>query len=636
MEFSEAQLLEARNLAEYQGNNKMVSLIDEKLGRNNQQSQTPNGSNAFASDDLYKALRIAKAQRNYEMVEMLEEKLKASNLPLSQPIQQNQLNRNTSNQNIETDPVEETSLVGEVLGGMETAASLASGVFAEGAASAKQLAKAGWDAATTDKTMEQALFDAVDPYKVDVERFTYQPKTYEGRRNIQAIGEAIEPAIETIEKGNEWISDYTYDAFGSPWLAGMSSQILPLAVDLIGVKGTGNINRLKPSGRNTAYLDDIAPSKEQITQRKNQLYQEVEDSGFRIDQSEFENMLQDKMAKAENKSLPIDAPDKKVSQGILNSLLNFSQGDMTLSGLDDLRSSLKKDSYNASGSDQITANMLMDGVDDIINDLPKNSQGKYSQEIIDKLYDARKYSQRLFKNEKIEGIRESALNQENPFDYMKNEFQKILNSERNRRGYTKGELEEIKKAAHGTKPISSLAKYAPFQGIGETGWSGIALSSYLKGTLGRTAAGAMLGLSQAAKTLETSKVKQRAQYLNDLMLSGKDAKDIVKFYYKNVPKGKRSADELSSLLLFSSNPLNDIKKYSTSDKLLSSAYYKAKMLKNAAQSSALALPEYRTEEEQKRINNIMRMNQAGFRYDLNKPNLKSAPKREEYDFRYTQ
>jgi len=142
-------------------------------------------------------------------------------------------------------PYEENAGLGEkALGAIEAAGTIATGAIAEPVAG-----WAGIGAAIIPggKTGAEAVESAR-------EALTYQPRTEQGKAQVQAVGEFIEPVAKGLEKAEGILGDTAFEETGSPFAAAAAVTIPTVLMELLGVFG------LKGGAKAAAKARDIAKS----------------------------------------------------------------------------------------------------------------------------------------------------------------------------------------------------------------------------------------------------------------------------------------------------------------------------------------------------------------------------------------
>lgn len=143
---------------------------------------------------------------------------------------------------------QETAMGEDIVGGLETAATIASGAVAEPIAGFRGIYEqlTGGDPTQGIKEAQQAL--------------TYQPRTQAGKQQLQAVGEALQPVGEAFQSVEKFLGQSVLDATGSPELAAIAHSIPTVALEALGVKG------IRSTKVGSMPLDDIAKQKSFVAQ----------------------------------------------------------------------------------------------------------------------------------------------------------------------------------------------------------------------------------------------------------------------------------------------------------------------------------------------------------------------------------
>jgi len=117
--------------------------------------------------------------------------------------------------------------LGEVLGGLETAGTIVSSAIAEPIAGL-----AGLSSGIIDKATGKP-FQGGDVVEMVRDALTYDPRTPEGERNIQRIGQFLEPVAEAMEAAEETTGEVGFEA-GGPFVGALASALPALGLELLG------------------------------------------------------------------------------------------------------------------------------------------------------------------------------------------------------------------------------------------------------------------------------------------------------------------------------------------------------------------------------------------------------------------
>lgn len=143
---------------------------------------------------------------------------------------------------------QQTTIGEDIVGGLETAATVLSGAVAEPVSGIMGAYEAfrGGDPSALIPFMQKEL--------------TYEPRTKAGQQQVSALGEALQPIGEAFQSAEEYLGSAVLDATGSPELATIAHTIPTAALEALGVKG------LKSTKRGSMPLDDIQAQKSFVSQ----------------------------------------------------------------------------------------------------------------------------------------------------------------------------------------------------------------------------------------------------------------------------------------------------------------------------------------------------------------------------------
>ena len=97
------------------------------------------------------------------------------------------------------------------------------------------------------------------------EKFTYQPRGDQSKENMQKIAGLLQPVVDPIVKGVNYIGDKTYEATGSPLLAAGAKTVPTAIAEYLGLKGVMSarkgVRMINPDGTPTKELTVILNNK---------------------------------------------------------------------------------------------------------------------------------------------------------------------------------------------------------------------------------------------------------------------------------------------------------------------------------------------------------------------------------------
>lgn len=147
---------------------------------------------------------------------------------------------------------QQTSFGEDIVGGLETAATVVSGAVAEPLSGIAGLAQ------SINPFADEGA--GVDAIKTAQQTLTYQPRTEAGKRQLSSVAETLQPVGEAFQSAEQYLGNATLEATGSPELAAIAHSIPTAALEALGVKG------LRSTGKGSMPLDDIAKQKSFVAQ----------------------------------------------------------------------------------------------------------------------------------------------------------------------------------------------------------------------------------------------------------------------------------------------------------------------------------------------------------------------------------
>ena len=493
----------------------------------------------------------------------------------------------------------EASLVEQIGGGLETAGVITSSAIAE--------PLAGLAGAIT------APFVGIDEAVKNIESvkdfLTLSPRSEQSKQQLQAIGRAMQPVAETLQKVESTLGNKVLEATGSPELAAVAHSLPTAALELIGVKGLkGAKSPLRGEKLSTNAAQAIrqsAPDIETINQAKAAAYNQLDNFGVKVQPKVYDKFADD-LAKRLNKE-GIDPTLTPKATAALNRIVNEKGSPKSLQELDTIRK-IARGAANDIDKTEARLGTI------IINELDKGVE-KLSSEIGGKFKEARGLAQRGFKsqaiNDMIENASHTASGMENG---LRIEARKILKNPKKRRGFTADELKALKEIEQGTT-AANAAKFMGKFGISEgqaTSMLGFSIGAGGGGALGSMfgPVGAGVGavtipaIGQFAKKTAQRLTLNNTKFADDLARSGNNAKGVVRAYLRHVPAKNRSVNDLTDLLLDPNLTPADIKSLPSAKtpvgRLVADARFFAEEIKRRAQQgasvAAITTPQVQEEE----------------------------------------
>jgi len=456
----------------------------------------------------------------------------------------------------------ERSVGEQALGALETAGAVVSGVVAEpiaGIAGAVTAPFVGAEEATRN-------------IEATREALTFQPRTEAGQEQVQAVGEFLEPVGEAIKGAEKFLGDKTFELTGSPALAAAAATIPTAIGELIGVgaaKGVLKVKRTVKEGKIAQEIGEAIPTIDQfptIDQLKDTsraVYKELDNAGVTIKPERFRALVS-KMT-VESRRAGLDPNITPKANQALNRFREEVGNTLSLTELDTLRKVAQNAAKSLEPVEAALGSKMIDMVDEFLDKATPssfNSPQGTAQNISKRYKIARELWGRARRSELIQEAFEKARNQASGFENgIRTQFRSILNNKRQRKFFNKQELDAIKRVVRGGTG-ENIAKF-----IGRFGFTEGGATNIIGGALGATAGGVAFGapgavivplIGQLSRKLAQRLTARNAQFADEVIRAGKDAKKITRAYFKNTPKAQRSPEELSQLLQKADIDLSDV------------------------------------------------------------------------------
>lgn len=437
----------------------------------------------------------------------------------------------------------------ELLGTAEVAAAIASGGIAEplsGLAGILATPFGSETASNVVKGVQQGL--------------TFQPKTEAGQRQLGTVAGALEPVGKALEASEEILGKAAFKATGSPALAAAAATLPTAILEALGlvlpatvVRSVRSAKRARLKGNITQELSEAVPTVDQLKDTSRAIFKEIDDLGAELKPSSVNALVGRLKKAAEDSGIAAGVTPKAFSA--LNAFENAADQPLSLTQLDNLRKISQNAAKSLDPPESAGGVALIDTVDKFLDEAnPSNfSRAAGSTEDIGKRYKAaRKLWGRARRSELLAEAFERARNQASGFENgIRTQFTSILNNRKQRRFFNPTELKAIKKVVRGTAK-ENIAKL-----VGKLGFSEGRASSLLVSGLGATAGGVVGGtpgavivplIGQVSRKLAQRMTVKNAEFANQVIRAGKDARKITAAYIKNTPKSQRTSAELSELL----------------------------------------------------------------------------------------
>jgi hypothetical protein len=470
--------------------------------------------------------------------------------PVQQPVQQAPIAQPTTGRDLFAAEPAKPSFPGA--GIIEPAATLISGAIAEPVAGLAGLGR----------TLISGPEAGAETVEATRKALTFQPRTEAGQESLQAVGGVLAPVGEALQGAETFLGDETFEATGSPALAAAAATIPTALIEAIGFASTkGAIKgaaRTKALAKNRAIkksIVDAAPDRELLKDTSRAVYKELDESGVMIKPQGYKqlvNQLDSSLKEAKFKPRLAKNTDDVLKE--FKSELGNAQ---SLSDIDSLRQAAQGSiSGMATPNDKRLIGVMVDTIDDFLADAdPKHfTKGTIKpSEIMPKYRAAQDLWGRAKRSELIEEAFEKAGTAKSGFENgLRDEFKRVLRNKKQRRFFKPKEIEAMKEVVQGTT-ASNISKL-----IGRFGFSEGLATNIIGGSISTTAGAKLLGapgavllptIGQVSRKLAQKLTRKGADFADAIIRSGDNANDIARTYLAKVPKGQRSATELSELLL---------------------------------------------------------------------------------------
>jgi hypothetical protein len=434
---------------------------------------------------------------------------------------------------------------------IEPAATLVSGALAEPIAGIAGMAK----------TITSGAEAGAETVKAAREGLTYRPRTGAGQESLQTIGGFLAPVGEALKGVETYLGDETFEATGSPALAAAAATMPTAVIEAIGlasakgaVKGAARTKTLAKNRAIQKAVVDAAPDIDQIKSASRAVYKELDDSGVRLLPKAYDG-LHNRVQQAVKKA-GFDPDITPKTAAALNRLASEKGRVHTLTEIDTLRKVAQKAASSLEPADASLGAIMIDEIDTFLDVVKPEAFARgavKAKDVTPKFKVARELWGRARRSELINEAFEKAKNQASGFENgIVVQFRSILNNKKKSRFFKPKELEVMQEVVRGTTG-ANIAK-----AVGRFGFSEGHATNILGGSIG-VAGGAAIGgpagavavplIGQVSRKLAQKLTRGKAEFANTVIRAGDDANDIARAYLAKVPKGQRSAQELSELLL---------------------------------------------------------------------------------------
>ncbi len=463
----------------------------------------------------------------------------------------------------------ESSIMDDIFGVIETGASIASSAVAEGVAGV-----AGLGALATGQTSEKAE-GVINKTR---EALTFEPKTDEGKSNVQSVGEFLEPVGKFFKKAENFSAEKAFELTGSPAIASLASTLPALMSEIVGVgvaKGVLGIKNIaQKAARNrkiTKLIEKHAPSSETLFSEANKIFKEADADGIFLNQKPFVSLVNDLAEKIRAKGA---SPETAKANQAIKTLKEFVGKDVRLSDLDRGREVAMGAKISADPHTAKLGKIIVSGIDDFINNvdiglLSRVDGNPVSVKSLRRIQSARAMWGRGRRSQLVNGAFERAKRSSGGLDPgLANEFRKILGSDKKRAFFNKAEIEAMDKVIL-TGKVEGAARLA-----GQLGFSSSSRSSAFGagaggviglGVFGPTGAVAIPLIGTVSRRLAKRMLTNNGKGADAIIRAGSNARKITSDYLDLAKNGTKSPSELSELLLLNEADLSTLPKSKFTD-----------------------------------------------------------------------
>jgi len=517
----------------------------------------------------------------YELLDLLEEAINQGDTATANAVKQKLFSMQEGQAT--SVPEDVPSTLDNVIGGAEAGATLLSGMAVEPIAGLSGIAQ------TINPFAEAGAGErAVEGVR---EALTYQPRTEEGIKSIQSVGEAMKPVGDVIGAIEQGSGDIAYDAVGSledatglevpesiKAGAGAVGQIIPtVAAELAGVGLARRAATASKAAKKAKLITVAAPGIESIEKKSRAIYKTLDDAGAKISDDAFLDLATDIEKTAIGMGHDFDVTP--AVQGVINRFDRELGKTHSVSNIETLRDVAKGAAKSTNTQEKAIGVAMISKIDDFFDDLKAsdlNDGGDIPADQVGPMYkQARELWGRKRRSEMLtDAIEDANLQASGQENGIRIAFRQILKNKKKKSFFSESELKQMGKVVKGTSG-ANLAKL-----LGKFGLSENQATNFLGGTIGMGggaaigsvagAPGAAIGavavpaIGQVSKNLATRLTKGNADFAEAVVRAGKNADEIVESYIKYTPEADIDPAELRELLLNNEVPIEGIEQLKAS------------------------------------------------------------------------
>lgn len=440
-------------------------------------------------------------------------------------------------------PTQETTMGEDIVGGLETAATLASGIVAEPLAgiagivqSVNPLADEGAGARAVEETREALTYQGGD--------------TSQGQ--LESIGETLAPVGEVLKSAETSLGEGTLDMTGSPFLASIAHSLPTVALELLGFKGSKAFKG-KPTAPSAKQVNkavmESAPEANALKQASKAIYNEIDNSGAVIKPRSIDSLVNKIIVKTRKQGL--DSRVSPKAAGAMEALKEIKGSPQKIGELDVQRKIAQQVAKSLDPTEAMYGSIIIDEIDSFVDSLSSTDVMRGNADTAKKYKSARQLYGRAKRSELItEAIKKSKDTASGAENGLRIELRKIVNNKKKSKFFNKQELDSMRDVIQGDK-VTDTAKFIGTMGFGSGGGANnliplIAASGAAAVNPVALAAPAVAG--SVARKIAHARSLGKTKFVDSIVRAGKDGKKIAKAYLTIVPKANRSVKDLADLL----------------------------------------------------------------------------------------
>ena len=394
------------------------------------------------------------------------------------------------------------------------------------------------------------------------EALTVKPVTEAGKGTLAQVGEIVEPLAKFAERIESGLGGIAFKATGSPALAAAATTIPTVVSEILGgaigktaLTASRGLKKARAAGEIAREIKDAVPDIDQLKTTARGIYKEIDETGAIIKPKAFDSLTQ----KIE-RDLSKAGLDPDITPKTSKALARFQELEgqaVTVTELDTLRKVSQNAAKSIEPAEASLGVRMINTIDDFMDKAGPNILKAVDQKDVSgigkKYRVARDLWGRARKSELLQEAFGKARLQASGFENgVRVQFRSILNNKKNRRFFNKNELKEMRNVVLGGR-VENFAKFIGRFGFSEGGATNI-IGASLGVAGGATIAGAPGAVivplvGQVSRKLAQRMTVKGAEFADQVIRAGKDAKKITQAYLNNTPKALRSSSELSELLM---------------------------------------------------------------------------------------